>query len=629
MTEPAIRVEHLSKIYRIPIRGPTTLGGRERREDEVWEDDDEDEIVEEEPAKRPTGPTREVHALRDVSLEVAVGTRLAILGPPGAGKSTLLKILGRIVPPTAGRAVLRGRVAPPVELATSFLTPDQSGRDNAYWVARLWGIPREVVDRRIGDIFRLADLEEKIDHPAGSYSSTQYKRLGISIGLNLEPDVLLADERLVTGDPEFADRVLERLRQAAGEGLTLLFAAADEETVREFCKEAIWMEAGQVIARGPVGHVRALAAQVETPERAVRRRPPPPAESPAELPEPEREAFRLIAVEGLPYAAAASQLGVDEDEARARVVGALEALAPPGERLTDSEKALVADYMLGHARLSDAQWGRLSSRPGVRAWSRMIDFLLRRAGREDVPPFPREPSDPETGPGYEGFIPPLHPAAELLIEFLRLALGEERTREAVTMATDKAWWKDQRYVKWPDVAEAAEVDHSRAKALTEQLVEFTREVGFAARKSSEDAQILAARALGPDGEPTDVLRSDEPAGVEIELECATPDIRVRCQVALENRDGKPVRVVQPEGFVADGPGRYTVTAWLPAGLLEEGLYSGHVIAHVQAGGHESVIESKAAFALETYDATGAGEDDDSEPLEGGALVSQVDWHIRT
>ncbi len=134
MSEPAIQLQNVSKTYKMQATAAsvTSIWRRRRMGDMQvtgpdYEDEDEDELIEEEPEERPT-TAREVPALIDISFDVQPGARLAILGPPASGKTTLLKLLARVTPPTAGRAVVRGRVAPLLELALSFMDAYSTGR---------------------------------------------------------------------------------------------------------------------------------------------------------------------------------------------------------------------------------------------------------------------------------------------------------------------------------------------------------------------------------------------------------------------------------------------------------------------------------------------------------------------
>jgi lipopolysaccharide transport system ATP-binding protein len=157
----AIVVENLSKEYGLGIRGPRTPrpSRRSRRVREhtlkpsvVYEGleaDDEDEDEDEELEQRPRTVARHLRALQDVSFRLEPGAALGLIGPNGAGKSTLLKVLARVTPPSSGRAIIGGRVAPLLDLAATLMQPESSGRDNVHVLARLFVVPRHIADRQM------------------------------------------------------------------------------------------------------------------------------------------------------------------------------------------------------------------------------------------------------------------------------------------------------------------------------------------------------------------------------------------------------------------------------------------------------------------------------------------------
>jgi lipopolysaccharide transport system ATP-binding protein len=189
-----------------------------------------------------------------VSSEIQPGELLGIVGPNGAGKSTLLKVLARVTPPTSGHAMVRGRVVSLLELGTAFQA-EATGRENIYLNAALNGIPRAAVRHRIDDIMSFAELEEHIDLPVGKYSSGMYLRLAFSVAINMEPDVLLADEVLAVGDIAFQERCLRRVEEEGERGLTVLFVSHDMDAIRRLCSRALWMQSGRVVQDGPADDV--------------------------------------------------------------------------------------------------------------------------------------------------------------------------------------------------------------------------------------------------------------------------------------------------------------------------------------------------------------------------------------
>lgn len=192
---------------------------------------------------------KDIWALRDVTFKVASGTVLGIVGANGAGKSTLLKVLARITPPTSGRARVRGRVVPLLEVGGAF-QPEATGRENVFLNAALFGIPREDAQRRLDDIVDFAGVQDFVDTPVKRYSSGMYLRLAFSVAVNMDPDILLADEVLAVGDLAFQERCLRKVEQASAEGLTVLFVSHDMAAVRRLCGRVIWLNAGRIVDDG-------------------------------------------------------------------------------------------------------------------------------------------------------------------------------------------------------------------------------------------------------------------------------------------------------------------------------------------------------------------------------------------
>lgn len=193
--------------------------------------------------------SREFWALRDVSFTLDPGTVLGVIGANGAGKTTLLKILARIITPTEGRVTGAGRVVSLLELGAGF-DPDLTARDNIFLNAAMLGVPRAVVTRRFDQIIEFAETGTFIDTPLKHYSSGMYLRLAFSVAINMEPSILLADEILAVGDESFQERCLERVKQEAERGLTVLFVSHDMEAIVRVCNRTLWLHGGRVLGLG-------------------------------------------------------------------------------------------------------------------------------------------------------------------------------------------------------------------------------------------------------------------------------------------------------------------------------------------------------------------------------------------
>ena len=195
-----------------------------------------------------------IFALRDVSFDVGEGTGLGIIGPNGAGKTSLLKLVSRVTWPTSGRVRVAGRVVSLIELGAGF-HPELTGRENVYLGAGLFGLMRKEIDRRFDEIVQFAEVEALIDMPMKRYSSGLYARLGFSVAMFSDPDIVLVDEVLAVGDASFRRRALEALQRLIASGKTVLFISHDMWNVRRLCGQIVWLDAGRVRAIGPTAEI--------------------------------------------------------------------------------------------------------------------------------------------------------------------------------------------------------------------------------------------------------------------------------------------------------------------------------------------------------------------------------------
>jgi ABC-2 type transport system ATP-binding protein/lipopolysaccharide transport system ATP-binding protein len=188
-------------------------------------------------------------ALRGVSFELEAGRTLGIIGENGSGKSTLLKILAGISRPTAGEVVTQGRISALIELGAGF-HPEISGRENIFINGVILGLSRKEIQAKYEEIVRFAELEDFIDNPVKSYSSGMFMRLGFSIAINVNPDILLVDEVLAVGDASFVPKCLDKINEFRRNGKTIIFVSHDLATVERICDDVIWIRKGQVEMRG-------------------------------------------------------------------------------------------------------------------------------------------------------------------------------------------------------------------------------------------------------------------------------------------------------------------------------------------------------------------------------------------
>ena len=229
----AIRAEHVAKSYRLRRERQRTLK----------------ELV-----LRQYAPAETVDALRDVSFEVEEGEAFGVIGANGSGKSTLLKLVAGTAKPTSGTLEVNGRVAALLEIGAGF-HPDFTGRENAYLNGSLLGLSRRELTERMPEIERFADLGRFFDASVKTYSSGMYTRLGFSVAVHLDPDVLLVDEVLAVGDEYFQHRCFAKIAEFRAAKKTIVLVSHDLGAVSRLCGRAIWLRDGQVAASGSVRDV--------------------------------------------------------------------------------------------------------------------------------------------------------------------------------------------------------------------------------------------------------------------------------------------------------------------------------------------------------------------------------------
>jgi ABC-type polysaccharide/polyol phosphate transport system ATPase subunit len=199
---------------------------------------------------------REFCALTDVSLRVAHGEAVAIIGRNGAGKTTLLKVIARVLRPGTGSVTTHGRLVPLLELGAGF-DPELSGRENVFLNGALLGQSHKYMAKRFDDIVEFAELGEFIDAPLRTYSTGMVARLGFAIATDVEPEILLLDEVLSVGDVGFQQKCVERMDRFRRQGVTFILVSHSLAMVRELCQRSVWIEGGRVVADGPSAEITA------------------------------------------------------------------------------------------------------------------------------------------------------------------------------------------------------------------------------------------------------------------------------------------------------------------------------------------------------------------------------------
>ncbi len=234
--DAAIRIDALWKRYRLyheyhqTLKGTIVRGkGRRAKYEEFW-------------------------ALKDVSFDIAHGETFAIIGENGSGKSTMLKCLARILTPDKGAVQTRGRISALLELGTGF-HQELTGRENVYLNASLLGLSKKEVNSQFDDIVDFSGIERFLDTPVKYYSSGMYIRLGFSIAIHVQPDILLVDEVLAVGDAEFQRKCLERIDELRQGGATIVIVTHALGSVKHLCDRAALLDHGEMTRLGPAAEV--------------------------------------------------------------------------------------------------------------------------------------------------------------------------------------------------------------------------------------------------------------------------------------------------------------------------------------------------------------------------------------
>lgn len=231
MSDPVVDIRHLSKSFRI-FRSPLYR------------------VLDVVGCPVPPSAYEEFCALRDIHLSVPAGQRLGIIGCNGAGKSTLLKIVAGMMQPTGGDIRVRGTVQALLDLGSLF-HPDFTGRENVLAALGYRGVIGAAARQALDEVVEFSELQGFIDKPLKTYSSGMNARLAFAVATAINPDVLIIDEVMSAGDAYFVAKSLERMRQLVETGATVLLVSHELEQVTRFCDEAIWIDRGQIVQKGP------------------------------------------------------------------------------------------------------------------------------------------------------------------------------------------------------------------------------------------------------------------------------------------------------------------------------------------------------------------------------------------
>jgi ABC-type polysaccharide/polyol phosphate transport system ATPase subunit len=209
-----------------------------------------------------------VRALENVTFELNYGDRLGLIGHNGAGKSTLLRVLAGVYAPTTGAIRLEGRISPLFNAAPG-LDPEDTGYENIKTCGMFLGMHPAEIEKRIPDIAEFSELGEYLSLPVRTYSAGMVTRLGYAIATSIDPDILLLDEGLATGDARFAARAEERLQSLIARSSILVVASHSDTMIKAMCNRVALLEKGHVIALGAADNIIDLYHQREIQTAAV------------------------------------------------------------------------------------------------------------------------------------------------------------------------------------------------------------------------------------------------------------------------------------------------------------------------------------------------------------------------
>jgi ABC-type polysaccharide/polyol phosphate transport system ATPase subunit len=193
--------------------------------------------------------TRVVRAVDSLNLDIHYGSVLGVIGSNGAGKSTLMRVISGIIPPTEGRVDVYGSVSTLLALGVGF-NPSMTGRENVYLGGLAAGMTEREIDENFEPIAQFSELGDAIDSPMRTYSSGMYARLAFSVAAIVEPDILIIDEALSTGDAKFKEKSLNRIKELRSADRALILVSHALATIEDVCNEVIWLNKGKLMARG-------------------------------------------------------------------------------------------------------------------------------------------------------------------------------------------------------------------------------------------------------------------------------------------------------------------------------------------------------------------------------------------
>lgn len=216
----AINIANVSKKYILHHEKPTLVENLFKKKEEFW-------------------------ALKNIDFQVKKGEKLGIIGANGAGKSTLLKIISSITSPTKGKIETKGKIASLIDLEAGF-EPDLTGEENIYLNGLLLGMSKKQIKQNFKKIIDFSGIKKFIDSPLRTYSSGMMLRLGFSIAIHSNPDILIIDEVITAGDENFRKKSYLKIQEFFQQKKTIIFVSHNLEAVKKLCSKTLWLEKGKM-----------------------------------------------------------------------------------------------------------------------------------------------------------------------------------------------------------------------------------------------------------------------------------------------------------------------------------------------------------------------------------------------
>jgi lipopolysaccharide transport system ATP-binding protein len=245
MNDVAIRTENLSKVYSIGKLRSYQRTFKELATEEAKKAVCKALTLFQKPRDTSAQLDESLWALKEVSFDVNRGEIIGIIGRNGAGKTTLLKILSRITEPTDGYAEIHGRIGALLDVGTGF-HPELTGRENIFLAGAILGMRKAEMSQKFDEIVAFSEIEKFIDTPVKRYSAGMFFRIAFSVAAHLEPEILVIDEVLSVSDLPFQIRCIERIREFADSGRTVLFVSHDIHAILSLCSRCILLERGRL-----------------------------------------------------------------------------------------------------------------------------------------------------------------------------------------------------------------------------------------------------------------------------------------------------------------------------------------------------------------------------------------------